>query len=145
MTPLELATILNGRQYLDEITEEEEALAAQNRLVVVFGYSDDCVELRGAIMDELGGYGDVEFFVTKDGILENRCSNEYCPCHNELYTSGYKIEGRYGAIPAWEFVTEIPHEVFMIYEDGDEYCEGIVFSLDNLGPLPQPSPPTQQG
>lgn len=28
--------------------------------------------------------------------------------------------------------TNIPHEEFMMYEDGDPYCRGIVFSMDSI-------------
>ena len=33
---------------------------------------------------------------------------------------------------SWSFETDIPHEIFMIYDDGNPYCEGIVFSIDDL-------------
>lgn len=39
MTPQEFAALLNGREYGEEITREEEALAKAHGLVVVFGYS----------------------------------------------------------------------------------------------------------
>lgn len=56
MTLKEFAKILDGREYLHEITKEEEALAKELGFVVVFGYSDDNAELRGAIDDEIGCY-----------------------------------------------------------------------------------------
>ena len=34
--------------------------------------------------------------------------------------------------PAWSYETDIPHEKFNIYEDGELFCEGIVFSLEDL-------------
>lgn len=37
----------------NELTRDEEELARENNLVVVFGYSDDCAEFRGAIADEV--------------------------------------------------------------------------------------------
>lgn len=48
--------MLNGREYGDEITREEEAMAKAHGLVVVFGYSDDNMEFCGAITDEVGCY-----------------------------------------------------------------------------------------
>ena len=56
MTLKEFAKMLDGREYLHEITKEEEALAKEFGFVVVFGYSDDNAELRGAIDDEIGCY-----------------------------------------------------------------------------------------
>lgn len=56
MTSKELAALLDGNQYGNEITKEQEMLALDHDLVVVFGYSDDDVELRGEINDEVGAY-----------------------------------------------------------------------------------------
>ena len=44
MTLKEFAKMLDGREYLHEITKEEEALAKELGFVVVFGYSDDNAE-----------------------------------------------------------------------------------------------------
>lgn len=32
----------------------------------------------------------------------------------------------------WTYATNVPHEKFMIYEDGEPYCQGIVFQNDAL-------------
>ena len=34
--------------------------------------------------------------------------------------------------PTWSYETDIPHATFNICEDGELYCEGIVFSIDHL-------------
>jgi hypothetical protein len=47
------------------VLQEREAEA--NGLVVVYGYSDDNVELAGAISDEIGAWEGVVFHVEKDG------------------------------------------------------------------------------
>ena len=46
--------MLNGRSYRNEITSSEEKLAKENNLVVVYGASDDLVELAGAMSEEFG-------------------------------------------------------------------------------------------
>ena len=33
---------------------------------------------------------------------------------------------------SWSYKTDIPHETFNIYEDGELFCIGIVFSIDDL-------------
>ena len=33
---------------------------------------------------------------------------------------------------AWAYETIIPHSDFIMFEDGEPYCEGIVFSVDDL-------------
>ncbi len=56
MTKEQLALVLNGRQYRDEMTADEEKLAKENGLVVCFGASDDLTEFRGCLYDEKGNY-----------------------------------------------------------------------------------------
>ena len=51
MTKEELAAMLNGREYGKEITKAEEEKAKANGLVVIYGYSDDNVELRRHLVD----------------------------------------------------------------------------------------------
>lgn len=48
MTKEQMAALLNGREYGDEITRAEHQIARASGLVVVFGYSDDNMEVRGA-------------------------------------------------------------------------------------------------
>jgi hypothetical protein len=65
-----MAALLNGRSYGEEITKEECATAKAHGLVVVFGYSDDNVELRGAIDDEVGACDGTTLHITPDGLLQ---------------------------------------------------------------------------
>ena len=51
ITKEQLAETLNGNEIGNEITKEQEQQAKENGLVVVFGYSDDNMELRGALYD----------------------------------------------------------------------------------------------
>ena len=79
MTSKELAALLDGNKYGNEITKEQEALAAENGLVVVFGYSDDNVELAGAFDDEVGAFDGTTFYVTREGVLqEPDCGYDGC-------------------------------------------------------------------
>lgn len=123
MTAKELANRLDGRQYLEEITYNEERLAKESGLVVVFGYSDDNVEFRGAIDDEVGAWEGGTFWVYKNGRI-----------WNTDYMSGVsgeckKIEALWcnGEGPAWTYRTDIPHETFNIYDEDELFCIGIVF------------------
>ena len=112
MTLKEFAKLLDGREYLNEITKEEEALAKELGFVVVFGYSDDNAELRGAIDDEIGCYdGGV---LEHDG-LQNVIYANWCPKDIDC---------------SWSYGTSIPHENFNIYEDGELYCVGIVCDIN---------------
>lgn len=112
MTLKEFAALLDGRAYGHEITKEEEALAKELGFVVVFGYSDDNAELRGAIDDEIGCFGGGAF-VHED--LPAAIYADWCPEDIDC---------------SWAYGTSIPHEKFYIYEDGDLYCVGIVCDIN---------------
>ena len=81
MTAKELSEMLSGREYGMEITKDEERQAADAGLVVVYGYSDDNVEIAGAISDEFGAYEGGPICLTKTGLFEEPdCScTEACP------------------------------------------------------------------
>lgn len=124
MTAKELANLLDGREYGREITKEEIAAAKAAGLVVVFGASDDLIEFRGAIDDEGGCFNGGTVYFDQDGIAqegeEREFSIEAVWCGSEGYT--------------WSYNADFPHKSFAILEDGEPYCLGIVFSLEDLKP-----------
>ena len=124
MTAKDLAARLNGREYLNEIMPEEEKEAESNGLVAVFGYSDDNVELAGAISDEIGAFDGVVFYVDKDG--------NYCVWESDAPNRIQAVWCAPESEAAWTFKTDIPHETFNIYEDGELFCIGIVFAMTDL-------------
>lgn len=124
MTAKELAQKLNGREYRQEITTNEEKAAKASNLVVVFGYSDDNTEFRGAIDDEVGCYDGGTFYVSRSGFVyqdagSDRARIDALWCESEVKA-------------AWSYKTNIPHETFNIYEAGELFCVGIVFSVEDL-------------
>lgn len=134
MTAKELATLLNGRDYGHEITREEEKLAKENGIVVVFGYSDDNMEFRGAINDEADCYDGGEAKLNGQGLLEEpECGmdGDNCPFYIKETKRAKTIKAVWCAKDSapWTYETDIPHETFNIYEDGELYCVGIVFAL----------------
>lgn len=136
MTAKELAPMLSGAEYGNEITRYEEQMARENGLVVVFGYSDDNTEFRGAIDDEVDCYGGGTIRLTKEGVIhEPDCGEEDCKYFKECIKGAKTIEAvwcdaEHGA--PWSYKTDIPHETFNIYEDGELFCVGIVFSVEDL-------------
>ena len=117
--------------------QEDDALAAASGLVVVYGYSDDNVEFRGAIDDEVGAFDGTEIYVTAEGVLtppECGCDGcEECSYFDAARKAAKRIEAVWGAGGvSWTFVTDIPHESFTILDDGDVFCVGIVFSISDL-------------
>ena len=108
MTIYEFAEKLDGRQHGNELTLIEEREAANLGFVVVFGYSDDCAEFRGAIDDEVGCFNGGRVYEDGDKFID-------------------AVWGK-GRID-WTYETNIPHATFDIYEDDYKYCRGIVFEV----------------
>ncbi len=139
MTKEQLAEKLNGREYSNEITKEECAEAKAAGLIVIFGYSDDNIELNGAIHDEVGGYGGASFKIHSKDILplHTDCDCEYCG-FDSMAAKCATIEGSFGDNEsgyAWEFKTKIPHATFEIMEAGEVYSQGITISVNDLPKL----------
>lgn len=138
MTAKELAAALSGREYGMEISREEEREAAEAGLVVVFGYSDDCAELRGAIDTETGAYEGTTIYVNRDGLVgDPACADaEECTCPHfaAVRNAAKTIKAIWhdAGGPCWTFETDIPHETFTIMEDGEPFCVGIVFSVEEV-------------
>lgn len=137
MTMKEFAKMLSGREYGMELTKDEERQAADAGLVVAYGYSDDNVELRGAIDEEVGAWDGTTIRLTKTGVLQgptcDSAENCECPYFSAAKNAAKTIEAVWGAGGvSWTFETDIPHETFNIYEDGELFCVGIVFSVEDL-------------
>src|ERR1035437_1391976 len=137
MNTTELAALLNGREYRKEMSLGEQADAKAAGLVVVFGASDDLMEFRGAINDELGANNGTTAYLTNEGMVENDCENDDCPHFKKLKAMAATISSmwcEHADHPSlsWTFRTEIPHEEFTINEDGEPYCIGIVFALADV-------------
>ncbi len=136
MTAKELAERLDGRGYGGEIYPDEEKIAKESGLVVVFGFSDDNVELRGAIDAEIGAWEGATVYITKSGVLYDPspdCASVECPYLKAARAAAKVIRAVWGAGDiSWTFDTDIPYETFNIYERGELFCVGIVFDLHNM-------------
>lgn len=145
MTAQELAARLHRRDYGNEITTDEEKEAKAAGLVVVYGYSDDNVELAGAIDDEIGAYDGTTLRITPDGLLPAWPEDGFA---DEAEAEGYFLKKHAGfqtieavwappdgdAGKSWVYRTEIPHATFDVMEDGEVFCTGIVFALADVRP-----------
>ena len=135
MTHQEFAKMLSGREYGMEITLEETKLAKEHGLVVVYGYSDDLVAFEGALSEEFGADNGVELSFTADRFFEEDDDCADCLFYQREKASAKTIEALWCAPAAsspWTFKTDIPHSTFKIMEDGEVFCVGIVFSMDEV-------------
>lgn len=126
----EFAKSINGREYsYSQFTEEELETAKENGFVIVYGASDDLMEFEGAMRNE--GYccegGNVYF--NKNGVIDDNDVTSFDKCIKAIWRGEEDDDGQK---IAWTYETEIPHETFMIYDGGEPYCEGIVFSIDTV-------------
>lgn len=130
----QFAGMLDGREYLNEITRGECREAKEKGVVVVYGYSDDNVELDGAIYDEVGAYEGTVIHLNGRGIIQNECDNKFCPYHKREAKEARIIKAIWCPDDrlSWAFETDIPHETFLVVEDGEPFCQGIVFSINDL-------------
>lgn len=118
----------------NECTNEESEEAKRLGLVIVFGYSDDNTEFRGAIFDEVGS-GDL--YISEKGKL---LDDDQLEALQSLINDGTiakspsltKIHSQYTEDGVWQFTTDIPHATFDVTEDGQLYCKAIVFSILDL-------------
>ena len=139
MTKEQLAAQLNGREYGDEMSQQEELDAKVSGLVVVFGCSDDNIELRGAVYGEQGCYEGGEIKIHARGILEDHetpCDCDFCG-YRAISQKCASIRALWCKEPdySWTYKTAIPHACFDVLEDGGKYCRGIVFDWSALPSL----------
>lgn len=122
----ELSNTPNSDDRWFDLTPSQKEFCKAHDIVVVYGYSDDNVEFDGAIREEVGAWEGAEIYVDTNGPIEP------CECECTYYKAAMKNAKRINAFWylddwAWEFRTDIPHETFEFYSDGDPFCKGIVF------------------
>lgn len=133
MTRDEAAERLNGSEYGQEGSKELFAEMKEAGLVAVFGASDDLMEFRGAINDEIGAWDGTTAYLTKAGLLSSKCDDD-CPYFFAEQAAASKIDAGWAKLDdySWSFTTSIPHATFEVTEDDENYCRGIVFSLADV-------------
>lgn len=135
MNAKEIAAALNGTEYGDEDRKHGELFKSMkaNGFVAVFGYSDDNMEFRGAIYDEVGCWEGGKSFVKDTGLITNECEDgDGCPYFPAIVASARTITANWDSDGySWTYSTDIPHETFDVIDEGEPYCRGIVFALSD--------------
>ena len=143
MTKEELAAALDGADIGDAVPSQTAAAAKHAGLVIVHGASDDLMEFRGAIEDEIGAYHGIAVIVDAEGMvpefeninMRGRGAKDGLREYFRREKGGMEITAIWrgtGDGPAWTYETDIPHAVFTVMEDGKPWCRGIVFALADL-------------
>jgi len=133
MSAADAASELNGSQYTNEGSPELFARMKAEGLVAVFGASDDLMEFRGAVYDEVSAYDGTTAYITRTGLLQNDCDNDACPHFAKLQEAATPIRAIWddGGF-SWRYETALPCARFIVKEDDEDYCEGIVFALADV-------------
>lgn len=139
ITQEQLAAQLHGREYPFDMEAAEQHAAKEAGLVVIFGASDYLVEIRGAVHDELDAFGGTSFQMDAQGVIPEERDDDWSDPEMELYLTRKKLGGRKiralwcpNDEHSWAYQTAIPHATFDIVEDGNVYCRGIVFNVEEL-------------
>ena len=128
MDKKELAKLIDGYEYRSEpepFSSVRQA-AKEAGLVIVSGASDDLMIFDGAIYDEGGCFDGEKVFFDRNGVSQD--DSECANCIEAFWCDKSAIDEN-GNVIVWTYKTDIPHETFMIYENGKPYCRGIVFDL----------------
>lgn len=129
----EFAQRLGGKEYgYPMFTEKEIQTAKDNGWVIVTGASDDLMEFEGAMWDEGSCFDGGKVFFSKTGVYNGEDDKSGFPNCIEAIWCGDDCRDENGNIITWTYKTDIPHETFMVYDDGYPYCRGIVFSVNDL-------------
>lgn len=144
MTKEMLAEQLNGNLNRYEIDKEQERLAKESGLIVIFGASDDLLEFRGIINDEIGASdGTVAHVVKKKdgwGVIGDEDKMDLDKQMDEFglpSLSTLEVEAAWCPEEldcSWLITTKHLHASFDIMEDGELYCAGIVVDVKDFKP-----------
>jgi len=140
MTKERLAAQLDGREHPFDLTKDEERLAKESGLLVVFGASDDLCKLRGAVHDEADVYDGGTIRIADGKLLDNPDRDEEevlkkfgvlaevkSTLHHALTIEALWCEEKGYS---WTYRTEEDHATFEVMEDGEHcYCRGLVIDM----------------
>jgi len=114
--------IIDNIDYRKPIPTEVAEMARENGLVIVYGASDDLLEIEGAVYDELGAYDGFNYddmegpdysVETYDFLTKHKIEMVWCP--DETKSWNFKVGNK-----------DSVFSTFNIMEDGEVYCEGII-------------------
>lgn len=131
------ASRISGQEYpLNDRTLDIE-YAKANNLVIAFGSSDDLLEFRGAIYEELGAYeGTLSYILNGKAVQKSEFEDDYIILqkYNILtekpLTTVQSFWCPEGLDASWLIKVEgLESAPFDVMKDGELYCRGAVFLL----------------
>lgn len=136
MTVKDVALMLDGREYGSEVSPAEKIEFKKAGIVVMYGYSDDCIEFEGAVNTEIGIWFTERIPLLNGVPFEVPCATvefetHRCPLLKEVAKRLKYIKARFG-INGWEFDADFPCKKFTVVEEGDACGVGLVYALADL-------------
>lgn len=138
--PEDFAKILDWCERGHELSPENEKIAKENDLLVVFGYSDDNIELEGAISDEIWAFSKQKFhidipkkkvYLPSQHYVDEGELNEDFQDIMDFYLKDQciDIEWEFKDNWVWELQTNAIHFRFNIMEDWEKFSDGLVIFM----------------
>lgn len=125
------ASCIDGNEYRQEVPRDLRDRLREAGIVAIYGASDDLTEFDGALRDEAyPGSDDGKMRITRRGLEYNRCGCDDCP-NWKPGPDNVRAQWDHAGY-SWFISTELPHESFVIMEDGETYCRGVVVNLADL-------------
>ena len=132
LTAGQFARILSLRDFEDGVYDIEIECAERNDLVIVYGYSDDLIELDGTIPAEGSCFEGGRFHLEQEkGLWRLKRGLGRCNNITALWNDSMAVNDD-GERILWSYKTDIPHKKFIMNRCGEPYCEGFVFSEKDL-------------
>jgi hypothetical protein len=129
MTVHEWAAELNPAEYRWIPTHEQIQRAKADGVVIARGYSDDLLELDGAISEEFPAGQRAHFDGEGLAVPDHECDCERCRervgAGKPWVAARWTIEG----LMKVDVDPDLPHARFVIVENGTRYGSGVVFAL----------------
>ena len=123
----DFAKKMNGKErQCPQFTRETVQFAKENGFLILFGTADGIIKLNGVLYDEIHAPDTRKIYLDKKGFLEGKESE------NVVDIVAYSKKDSNNAHISLAFETKIPHESFMIYDNGDLFCEAIVFRMSDI-------------
>ena len=128
----QFSKILNRCDFSEGLARAETECARRNGLVIVYGHSDDHLELDGAIRAEGGCFmGGIFHLECEKGKWQLLCGVGKMNNISARWCDQDAITDDWEPI-LWSYKTDIPHECFIALYDGKLFCEGFVFDMKEL-------------
>jgi hypothetical protein len=144
MTVKKWAEKISGFEYpADELDNLNKEMAADG-IIIAFGVSDDLLEFRGVIYAEVGAWEGTEALISSRGkgtafVFDEEENGDSAEFNRKEIAAMQKIKAIWSptdddgkVFASWLIETEIPHETFDIMEDGELFCRGVVFHVDDV-------------